>query len=89
MKERLSRVRKNLQAKVNALKPYECDLNDKQHNELLRIVSSIGKDSLAIQQLCAEADEVLGVENNLLQEVWQQDVTERIQFERDQSTGIT
>lgn len=65
----------NLQAKIDALKPYECDLNDKQHSELLRAVTAISKDSCAIEKLCSEAVEVLGGENNLLREAWRQDVT--------------
>ena len=66
---RLSKERKNLQAKVDALKPYECDLNNKQHSELLRVVTTISKDSQAVEQLCSEADKVLGGENNLQREV--------------------
>ena len=49
---RLSKERKNL----DALKPYECDLNDKQHSELLRVVTAISKDSCAVEQLCSETN---------------------------------
>ena len=53
---RLSKERKNLQIKIDALKPYECDLNDKQHSELLRVVTAISKDSGAVEQLCSETN---------------------------------
>ena len=53
---RLSKERKNLQIKIDALKPYECDLNDKQHSELLRVVTAISKDSCAVEQLCSETN---------------------------------
>ena len=82
-------MKKNLQAKVDALKAYDCDLNEKQHSELLRAITAINRDSRAIEQLCSEADKVLGDNNNLLRAAWQQDVTERLQFEKDQSTSVT
>jgi len=85
---RLSKERKNLQIKIDAIKPYECDLNDKHHSELLRVVTAISKDSCAVEQLCSETNKVLGGENNL---VWWQDMANCncIQFERDQSTAVT
>ena len=53
------------------------------------MVTAISRDSRAVEQLCSEADNVLGRENHVLREAWQQDVTDRIQFERDQSTAVT
>ncbi len=35
----------------------------------------------------AEGDRVLGEDNNCLRLAWQQDVTERLEYERDQSGG--
>ena len=40
--------------------------------------------SKAIEELCAEGEQVLGTADSPLREVWQQDVTERIEFEKDQ-----
>ena len=86
---KISRERKNLQAKLDALKPYDIDMDEKQSSELLRVVTAISKNANAVEQLCVEADKVLGSENNVLREVWQQDVTDRIRFEADQSAALT
>lgn len=40
---RNSKERKNLSAKVSALTPFNCNLKDKQHHELLELVHSIYK----------------------------------------------
>ena len=37
----------------------------------------------AIEELCAEGEQFLGTDSPL-REVWQQDVTERLEFEKDQ-----
>ena len=63
---------------------YDCDVNDKQHSELLWIVSNLN-DSKAVQQLIAEGDRILGEEQNALRQSWQQDGTERLEFEKDQT----
>ena len=43
---RISKERKNLSANVSALSPFNFDLKDKQHSELLQFVHTIQKDSL-------------------------------------------
>lgn len=86
---KISKAKKNLQARVESLKPFDCELDNKQHSELLRLVTAINGNSRAIEQLCTEGDKVVGCENNLLREAWRQDVTERIQFEQDQSLAVT
>lgn len=83
---RISNDRKNLNAKLSALAPYNCDLKDKQHTELLQLVSLIHKNgSQVIEELCSQGDRALGQESNLLRDVWHQDVVERLQYEKDQS----
>ena len=76
--------RKNLMRKVSRLQPFNCDVSDKQHDELMQLVMSVSKSgSKVIQELIDEGDHILG-ENNLLKESWEQDVTERLQFDSDQ-----
>lgn len=82
---RLTKERKNLSAKVSALAPFDCNVKDKQHAELLQFVKSVHKNGAkTIEQLCAKGDKILGQDNNLLREAWRQDVVERLEFEQDQ-----
>ena len=82
---RISKERKNLSAKVSALSPFNFDLKDKRHGELLQFVHTIHKThSRTIEDLCVKGDEVLGQERNLLRQAWKQDVIERLDFEKDQ-----
>ena len=72
-------------AKISKVMHFHCDVSDKQHSELLELVCSINKNgSKAIDELCAEGDHVLGINNNPLREVWHQDVVGRMEYEKDQ-----
>jgi len=83
---KISQERKNLATKVKALTKFDCDLREKQHAELLALVSDIeSKSSESIQELIREGDRILGKDNNLLRDAWRQDVIERLQYEKDQS----
>ena len=83
---RIAKDRKNLNSKLDALTPFNCELKDKQHSELLELVRSVHKNgSQAIEQLCVEGDKALGEDRNLLRDAWQQDVIERLQHEKDQA----
>ena len=61
------------------------DLSDKQHSEMLKVVRAVNRDSRAINDLCTQEDKVIGSDNNLLRAAWQQDVVERLDYEKDQS----
>ena len=88
-KKRVTKVieeRKNLVQKLNKLQLFECNINDRQHNELIQLVSAIqNKDSATVSQLISEGESMLGADNNILKDAWQQDVIERLHFEKDQS----
>lgn len=85
---KIGRERKNLLAKMSTPQ-FDCDLKDKQHTELLQLVKAIDKHgSKTIEDLCAQGDKVLG-EDNVLREVWKQDVVERLHYEKDQRKSGT
>ena len=67
------------------LEPYNCELTDKQHTEMLKMVKELNKNSQAINELCKQGDEVLGSDNNVLCASWEQNVIERLEYEKDQS----
>ena len=76
--------RKQLISKVNHLTRFDCEVSEKQHDELLKMVTSINdKGSKALKELIAEGENRLE-ESNLLKESWKQDVLERLSFEKDQ-----
>jgi len=79
--------RKCLQGKVHDLEPYNCVISDIQYVEMLKLVKELNKGSESVRDLCKRGDEVLGAENNLFQAVWQQDVNDRLEFEKDQSSS--
>lgn len=82
---KLTDERKNLTKKLNKLQPFDCIVNDKEHANLLELVSTIHKKgSKAIRELISEGEQILGPDNNALQQAWHQDVTERLEYERDQ-----
>ena len=83
---RLSKERKNLNAKLSILlDPFDFDLKDKQHSELMEIVRTVHKKGAkTIEDLCARGEQVLGQDNNLLREAWKQDVLDRLDYEKDQ-----
>ena len=82
---RVTKERKSLAAKLSAVAHFEYDVSDKQHEELLELVRSVSENgNKAIEELCTRGDQLLGQECNPLKEVWQQDVTERLQYEKDQ-----
>lgn len=87
-KVRLAKIkheRNNSLTKINALTKFDYCLQDKQHAELLQLVSNIeSKDSKCIQDLIREGDHLLGEDNNLLRQAWKQDVIDRLQYEKDQ-----
>ena len=67
-------------AKISKVMHFHCDVSDKQHSELLELVCSINKNgSKAIDELCAEGDRVIWIDNNPLREVWHQDIVERLE----------
>ena len=85
--------RKQLISKVNHLTRFDCEVSEKQHDELLKMVTSINdKGSKALKELIAEGENRLELqpnqsqplESNLLKESWKQDVLERLSFEKDQ-----
>ena len=76
--------RKQSIKKLKKFDRFTCDVSDKQHSEILLLVSSVN-DSKAIQELIEEGDRVLGDEQNALREAGQQDVRERLDYEKDQS----
>ena len=83
--DRVTKERKNLAAKLSAVAHFDFDVNDKQHAELLLIVQSVSQTgSKVVEELCARGDQILGQEVNPLREVWHQDVTERVKYEKDQ-----
>ena len=70
--------------KLNRLQPFDCDVSDKQHAELLEFISSVHKNgSKVINELIEEGNCVLGDEN-VLKDSWHQDVMEWLDYERDQ-----
>ena len=87
---RMSRVckdRSKLSIKLAKVEHFDVDVNDKQHTELLELVGSINTNgNEAIEELCSEGDRVLG-DNNVLRDVWYQDVVERLEYEKDQRTN--
>ena len=69
---------------------FDCDVSAKQHEELVQLVSTVDRShSKAIVELIAEGDRVLGEQSNALRQAWQQDVTERLEYEKDQSKAGT
>ena len=80
--------RKQTNKKLKKLDKYDCNISDKQHTEILQIVSSM-KDSKAVHELIAEGDRILGEGQNALREAWEQDVVERLEYERDQAKAGT
>ena len=66
--------RKQLINKVNHLTRFNCEVSEKQHDELLKMVTSINdKGSKALKELIAEGENRLE-ESNLLKESWKQDM---------------
>ena len=71
--------------KQNKLQPFDCIVNNKEHANVQELVSTTHKKgSKAIQELISEGEQVLGCDNNALQQAWHQDVTERLEYEVDQ-----
>ena len=85
---RIAKDRQNLSAKL-AHSPLIYNIADKQHHELLNTVRAIHeKGSKAVEQLCSRGD-VLGEGKNVLREAWEEDVCERLDYEKDQArSGI-
>ena len=82
---RISQERIRLQMKIDKLQPYDCNLKDTQHAEMLKLVASVNKDSHTIEELCGRGDDVLGSDKNLLRAAWKQEVVDRLEYEKDQS----
>ena len=56
---------------------------------MLKLVKELNKNSNTVRELYERGDKMFGSENNLLHVAWQQDVTERIEYEKDQcSSGM-
>ena len=81
---KITTERKSLSIKLSTV-TFDCCLKDKQHTELLHLITAIEKHngSKIIEDLCAEGDRILG-ESNVLRDVWKQDVLDRLEYERDQ-----
>ena len=81
---------KNLTRKLNGLKPFDCDVGEKQHAKLLEFVSTVHKNgSKVINELLEEGGRVLE-DDNVLKDSWHQDVVERLDYEKDQqSSGMS
>lgn len=76
--------RQNVVQKLNKLRPFDYEVNDKQHAELLQLTSAVHTiGSKVINELVEEGSRVLG-EDNVLKDSWHQDVVERLDYERDQ-----
>ena len=76
--------RNSLVRQLKQLTPFECDVSDKQHSELLQMVALIHKKGTkVIDQLIEEGKHFLG-EDSVLKDSWRQDVVERLQYEEDQ-----
>ena len=88
---KLSKDRKNLASRLSLVRAeLDYDVNDKQHAELLEIVSSVNtKGKEVIDDICDKGDELLSTEYNPLREVWKQDVVDRLQYMRDQKKNGT
>ena len=56
----------------------------KQHAEIVQLVTTVNH-SEAVWQLIVEGDRVLGEDHNALRQAWEQDVTERLEYEQDQN----
>lgn len=80
---KIRKDKKNLASKISdSIRGLECNLKDKQHAELLEIVKAVNKTgSHVIEELCLEGDRLLNEENN---ELWKQDVLERLEYDKDQ-----
>lgn len=89
-KVRVKRIideRKNMAQKIKKLQPFDCEVNDKQNYELVQLVSEVRKNgSKAVDELLKESDEILG-NDNVLRDAWRQDVSERLEFEKDQQNS--
>ena len=82
--KKITDERKSLMHRIKKMQPFDCQVNDKQNAELLHLVSEVGKNgSKVIDELIREGDKILG-EDNILRDAWRQDVTERLEYERDQ-----
>ena len=55
---------------------------------MLKLVKELNKNSNTIRELYECGDRILGSENILLYVAWQQDVTERIEYEKDQCSSV-
>jgi len=84
----ISQEKRIFQVKLHSLEPYNCELSDEQHSEMLELVKTVNKNKKAVNELCKRGDDILGgTENNLLCAAWHQDVTERLEYEKDQATS--
>ena len=82
---KLSKECKNLVTKLSRCRHLDFNLNDKHHSRLLELVHLVSeRDGDVIEGMCSKGDQVLLCDENPLREVWYQDVTERLQYERDQ-----
>ena len=74
--------------KIKKLQPFDCEVNDKQNYKLLNLVSEVcKKGSKAVDELRKESDQILG-KDNVLRDAWQQDISERLEFENDQHNSV-
>ena len=67
---KVCRERVTLTAKLAKVAHFDVEVSEKQHTELLELVRSVHKNgSKAIEELCAEGEQVLGTDSPL-REVW-------------------
>lgn len=62
---KVTEERKQCIKKLKGLDKYQCDISDKQHAEIMQLVTTVN-DSEAVRQLIAEGDSVLGEDRNAL-----------------------
>ena len=84
---RIAKDRRNLAAKLAGCNRFTCEMNDKQHDELLETVRAIHqRDSKVIEEIYSRGDD-FGEENNILRTAWEEDVVERLDYEKDQANS--
>ena len=84
---RIAKDRRNLAAKLAGCNRFTSEMNDKQHDELLETVRAIHqRDSKVIEEICSRGDD-FGEENNILRTAWEEDVVERLDYEKDQANS--
>ncbi len=72
--------RKHYATKLKKLGKLDCEVSDKQREELVQLVSAANKSEYVKERL-VKGDHTLGEDNNCHKQTWQQDLTERLEYE--------